>query len=525
MKTNINNKIMNNIKSIVAECYAALPTLPGYFVSFEALYENVNNVICENGMEETNREELRSAILEAWPKAKFEDAYVYANKTICAVRIVISKEVSLSSEEKTKLKNTIVDVLTTKCMSDDGWYDVVAVAPQIKESGIDYKEYGFSKFIDMLKTAFDENITIDDRGNKTKKYVRIMADGEPLSSVANDSKIRIFSSRVSKSNKENWKRQSAHDKLMSFAIFPKGGYNSAIKELADKALHENWFYGSEEDDPGNFPILRSYIEHTFERLQAQDEEHACDPTWEHKILTTDRNAVFNTGLVDRLYEPIYALFNRNLNESSDRRWCFWCFVKSNDKEHQYLTRIFGTNLPSPAHYYDCSSELVYDIRAKIGSYNWDHFIDNCARLPKDFLKDNGPRFDYDHLNKASDYKQLAELIKEDGRSMNRIKSRIMDAIEHAIKRVMWNFKTAIPIYYPGSKQISLLLPLALVDEDIIDVALVLEATPSGAYIAHTILTLEMAYNNARLITRPQSDWLASEKIPVKKRNHLAEKVA
>ena len=94
--------------------------------------------------------------------------------------------------------------------------------------------------------------------------------------------------------------------------------------------------------------------------------------------------------------------------------------------------------------------------------------------------------------------------------MNRIKNRITDAIDYAIKRVRWNFKTAIPIYYPGQKQISLLLPLALVDEDNIDVALVLEATESGAYIAHTILTLEMAYTNARLITRPDSDWLMAD---------------
>ena len=60
----------------------------------------------------------------------------------------------------------------------------------------------------------------------------------------------------------------------------------------------------------------------------------------------------------------------------------------------------------------------------------------------------------------------------------------------------------------------MLLPLALVDEDTIDVALVLEATDSGAYIAHTILTLKMAYTNARLITRPDSDWLTAENISV-----------
>lgn len=177
-----------------------------------------------------------------------------------------------------------------------------------------------------------------------------------------------------------------------------------------------------------------------------------------------------------------------------------------------LTRIFGTNLPSPAHYYNQTSELVYNIKTEIGSYNWNHFIDNCRRLPLEFLRENGPKFDYSQPKTPQFYIKLAEAIKADQRSMNRIKNRITDAIDYAIKRVRWNFKTAIPIYYPGQKQISLLLPLALVDEDNIDVALVLEATESGAYIAHTILTLEMAYTNARLITRPDSDWLTAEKI-------------
>lgn len=217
-------------------------------------------------------------------------------------------------------------------------------------------------------------------------------------------------------------------------------------------------------------------------------------------------------MIDKLYEPVYALFNRNASETSTRKWIFWTFVKSTDREHQLLTRIFGTKLPSPAHYYNQTSELVYNIKTEIGSYNWNHFIDNCRRLPLEFLRENGPKFDYSQPKTPQFYIKLAEAIKADQRSMNRIKNRITDAIDYAIKRVRWNFKTAIPIYYPGQKQISLLLLLALVDEDNIDVALVLEATESGAYIAHTILTLEMAYTNARLITRPDSDWLTAEKI-------------
>lgn len=90
--------------------------------------------------------------------------------------------------------------------------------------------------------------------------------------------------------------------------------------------------------------------------------------------------------------------------------------------------------------------------------------------------------------------------------------RIENALETSIKRANWNYKTAIPMYYPTLNTTSLLLPLALLDENVIDVALVIEKQPSGNYIGQTILPLEWAYSNARLITRPDSDWLITEHI-------------
>ena len=82
----------------------------------------------------------------------------------------------------------------------------------------------------------------------------------------------------------------------------------------------------------------------------------------------------------------------------------------------------------------------------------------------------------------------------------------------ALKRVAWNFKTAIPMYFPTKNIMSLLLPLSLLNDECIDLALVVEKTNSGNYLGHTILPLDWAYCNARLITRPDSDWLATEVI-------------
>src|SRR5207247_7209034 len=103
-------------------------------------------------------------------------------------------------------------------------------------------------------------------------------------------------------------------------------------------------------------------------------------------------------------------------------------------------------------------------------------------------------------------------LEADSRKYRSLMYRMQDALKVALKRVRWNFKTAIPQYFPTKNQMSLLLPLGLVRDDIADLALVVERTPSGAYLGHTILPLDWAYNNARLVCRPNSDWLVPEEI-------------
>ena len=63
-----------------------------------------------------------------------------------------------------------------------------------------------------------------------------------------------------------------------------------------------------------------------------------------------------------------------------------------------------------------------------------------------------------------------------------------------------NYKLAIPQYYSGNVQ--LLLPIKLEDYNKDpDVALVIYKE-GDRYVGKTCLTLDMAYNNARLISKP-----------------------
>lgn len=91
-------------------------------------------------------------------------------------------------------------------------------------------------------------------------------------------------------------------------------------------------------------------------------------------------------------------------------------------------------------------------------------------------------------------------------------NRLRDAVDVSIKRVEWNFKTAIPTYYPRVRKVQLLLPVCLVSDETVDLALAVEKTASGSYLGHTALPLDWAYKNARLVCRPDSDWLAPDQI-------------
>ena len=94
-----------------------------------------------------------------------------------------------------------------------------------------------------------------------------------------------------------------------------------------------------------------------------------------------------------------------------------------------------------------------------------------------------------------------------------MRNLLEDAVELARKQVRWNFKTAIPCYFPTRNVMSLMLPLALQNDNRPDAALVVELTHSGNYQGQTILNLQQAYLDGRLLCRPNSEWLDSREIP------------
>ncbi len=235
-------------------------------------------------------------------------------------------------------------------------------------------------------------------------------------------------------------------------------YPQCIEDLNNMAMPENWDYS--KHPTGKYPILNNYVSHTFEKVYS-----------ENKIEYEDCYCCFNTGLVTNNQEEIYGYFQENKKQGSNIPYYFIGWRKSS---HRDLSK-FG-KLADIASYIDDPSDLIYDIKLELRT-NIDHIImDNKERFPSPF----------------------------DSYSDHVLSNILSGTIDDAKRRVKRNYKTAIPQYYKGKLQ--LLLPLCLETKANADLALVIEKE-NGVYRASTCLTLDMAINNARLIAKPDDEWL------------------
>ncbi|MER5216754.1 DUF3825 domain-containing protein [Streptomyces sp. NPDC002838] len=236
--------------------------------------------------------------------------------------------------------------------------------------------------------------------------------------------------------------------------------------LEEMAEPESWDGRGPEAQGGN-RILRNYIRWTFERASQQS-----------KISTGADGGftAFNTGLATARQETIYGLFRRN-DRLDSQPWVFvgWRVASSRDFMDNFppsLRPDFVTYTDNPADYiYDWRRELVVSV---------DHILNdqgNLDRFPAP-LRGNS------HLARMA----------------------LKGAVAGAEDRVRRNYKAAVPTWYPAQDTVQLLLPLSLLDESTVDLALVV-SRQGEFYRGHTVLTTAMAYNNARLLARPDSDWL------------------
>jgi hypothetical protein len=249
------------------------------------------------------------------------------------------------------------------------------------------------------------------------------------------------------------------DLFFGFAHIPV--VNEQLEELANLAEPENWSYSNTESEHP-YPILYNYLDYTYRRV-AEERKIALSEDGQYSC--------FNTGLVTPNQEILYASFEANRKEFA-QPWYFKGWFRRGQWE---LNRF--PELPDLAHYFDDPTCLVFDHRKDL-RINIEHII---ANTPRD-------RF-------PEPYRSMDDFA---------LQNVLQGTIDNAQQRIRRSYKTAIPQYYKG--QVQLLLPLCIRKPQRADLALVVERHATF-YRAATCLTLDMAYNNARQLARPDRDWL------------------
>lgn len=397
-----------------------------------------------------------------------------------------------TDEIKTLLKET-----ASNCPIKDGWIHAGTFGLALKKRNFDFKTTGHFKLIYFL-SSFPDLIEVkeDSTFEPPLPFIRVKDSNEKTAEKSPPT-AKAKNGRIETPIKQK-------SGLMEWAWM--GDFRYVLKKLNEFALPEQWYYGHTKKID-YFPILGNYLVYTFFRLQK-----------ENKVREGNDFAAFNTGLVDKKYKQIFALFQKT--NAYTQKWEFKYFcVAGEEWAGKTLVANFKP-LPERAHYFRDVADMIYDTTSGEPSLDDKHiFIENTDRLPAAFIADNCPKgFNLKDTSKMEFeerkqyFKDLGAAIEADERTYRYMKGRLDDAVKLALKRIDWNFKTAIPMYFPTKNKMSLLLPLALVNDDKVDIALVVERTPSGNYLGHTILPLSWAYSNARLVTRPDSDWLVAEEI-------------
>jgi len=141
----------------------------------------------------------------------------------------------------------------------------------------------------------------------------------------------------------------------------------------------------------------------------------------------------------------------------------------------------------------------------------NHFHDHLPEIADFFQKPEelifNPKYslvpDIDHIIDDNKERFPLHMRHFDNAEMRR---KLEGAIEEVRRKVRTNYEIAVPQYFNGKTQ--LLLPLCLTpNSPNPDLALAVYKLNDVTYTARTCLTLKMAYNNARLIVKPQSTWL------------------
>jgi hypothetical protein len=277
-------------------------------------------------------------------------------------------------------------------------------------------------------------------------------------------------------------RDQAPDSAFAHFYPIDNDYDEPFKIVARQSLDgiDSWHFHQErfknKHPSSSVPKLRNYLNYTFKRLI--DLEN--DSPGQYFLLSTDQEWIsFNTGLSNIHGSDLLAIFQRYKSRAglpARPDWVFKGCYAPNDR--QYRDR-FGLSTPDLVYYSTDSRDFVFN---------------TAYRLERDV---------FDHLFERA--KERAGLPNAQDEV---VRNYLRGALENLVPKIRRNYKVAIPVWYVEEKRMQLLLPfISASNSTDLSCFLVDRDDKMESYRLKTIFDLDQAYFSARLITRPDKEWL------------------
>lgn len=276
-------------------------------------------------------------------------------------------------------------------------------------------------------------------------------------------------------------------------------WDSRLQQLKEISEQERWHY-RKLPSRRQLPVLHDFIRFTFQRTHEQG-----------KVAEVGDVACFNTGLLTPNHEQIFGYFRR-ITDSRFKNFDGEWYLHSWAEESSHHLGDF-TVLPDLATYWMSADDIVFKPELEV-SPQVDHIIDeNLERFPVAFGGSVGDDGIPNSLQWDIDEDDESDLGTQsrppEGRDVPEavrfvLRNLLDGAISRTVRLCRRSYRVAVPQFYSG--RIQLLLPLYLRGASDVDLALTLERV-GDRYRAATVLLPDWAYTHARLLSRPNSEWL------------------
>lgn len=279
-------------------------------------------------------------------------------------------------------------------------------------------------------------------------------------------------------------REQPIDEVFAHFYAIRGDYDEPFALVARQTVDgvDAWHFHQQrfKDKYANhaYPKLRNYLNYTFKRLVVLEQQEpgrffvqSPDGDW----------ITFNTGLQNAHGADLMAVFEKykprpGMSERETPDWVFKGCYAPNDRNYQ---GNFGTKQPDIAWYSKDSRDFIFDTEYSLDREVFDHLFERAKE------RAGMPNFSDDV-----------------------VRNYLRGALENLIPKIRRNYKVAIPVFYVEEQRMQLLLPFSSASNvNEVSCFLVERDDALRTYRIKTIFDLDHAYFSARLITRPDRDWL------------------